>query len=459
MTRDVTGGALPAAGGVPPAGPEVSDGSAPLARLEEIPPQGQGALRLRVGGTPIGLFRLEDRVVAWRDVCPHQAAPVCRGTVTGTRLPSTVSQYQYGRDQEILRCPWHGWEFDLVTGEHLAQGSGARLRPHPIEVREGAVFDASGRGFAHVRDLIVTSSTLVGRALELELSAADGRRLPAWTPGAHIDLALPSGQVRHYSLCGDDRDRDRFRIAPQLEPDGRGGSVELHRLARPGARLRMTGIRNRFPLRYSRRYLFLAAGIGITPILAMVRAVARRRGTYDAVYIGRDRDTMPLAEEFGSLPGTTVVSTAASGRPDLDALIASSPEGTAIYACGPEGFITEIEESVASRGGSRSVHSEDFSPATPAPAVGADHAVDVTLARSGTTVRVSAEESILGALRRHGITRSSSCESGWCGSCETGVLEGIPVHRDSVLDEFERETGTTMMICVGRAVGPLTLDV
>lgn len=458
MTADPAGDTSPLADPASPAGDEASDGSAPLAHLEDIPPPGRGALRVRAGDTPIGLFRLEDRVVAWRDLCPHEAAPVCRGTVTGTRLTSAVSEYRYGRDQEILRCPWHGWEFDLVTGEHLAEGSGARLRSHPIEVREGAVFDASGRGLAHVRDLIITAAVPVGRAVEIELRAADGGRLPAWTPGAHIDLALPSGQVRHYSLCGDDRDRHRYRITPQREPEGRGGSVELHGLARPGALVRMTAIRNRFPLRYARRYLLLAAGIGITPILAMARAVARRRGTFEAVYIGRDRSTMPLAEEFDSLPHTTVADTLTSGRPDLDALIRSSPEGTAVYACGPQGFLAEVTRSVSSHGGARTLHCEEFSPSTPAPVSAPEGPLDVSLARSGTTVRVGAEESILHALRGAGVSRSSSCESGWCGSCETTVLDGVPVHRDTVLDEVERETGTTMMICVSRAAGPLVLD-
>src|SRR5699024_6282566 len=157
------------------------------------------------------------------------------------------------------------------------------------------VYDVSGRGLSHVRDLVIEAVTPVGRALVLDLRAADGGSLPAWAPGAHIDVTLPSGTVRHYSLCGDDRDRRRYRIAPQLEVDGRAGSLELHRIPRPGSILRMSAVRNRFPLRSARHCLFLAAGIGITPILAMVRAAARRRASYEAHYIGRDREAMPLA--------------------------------------------------------------------------------------------------------------------------------------------------------------------
>lgn len=435
------------------------DGSALLARLEDIPPQGEGALRCTASSAPIGLFRLADRIVAWRDVCPHEAAPVCRGTVTGTRMQSSVREYRYGRHQEILRCPWHGWEFDLASGEHLAEGSGARLRRHPIEVRDGAVYDASGRGLPHERDLVVDSATLVGRALELELSAADGGALPAWTPGTHIDITLPSGQVRHYSLYGDDRDRQRYRIAPQRELEGRGGSVELHRHAEVGAIVRMTALRNRFPLRYARHYLFLAAGIGITPILPMVRAVVRMHGSYDALYIGRDRAAMPLAEEFDAFARTRVVPTATAGRPDIDALVRSAPAGTAIYACGPDGFIAAIRASVDSQAESHTLHTERFTPAAGPVSPGEAGPVDVTAARSGTTVHVAPDESILHALRRHGIQHGSSCESGWCGSCEAPVLTGTPIHRDSVLDDVEREAGETMMICISRAAGPLTLDV
>lgn len=435
------------------------DGTGMLARVEDIPRQGDGALRCTAGGVPIGLFRLEDEIVAWRDVCPHEAAPVCRGTVTGTRVQSAVQEYRYGRHQEILRCPWHGWEFDLATGRHLALGSGARLRRHPIEVRDGAVYDASGRGLPHQRDLVVEQATPVGRAVDLVLAAADGGRLPAWAPGAHLDITLPSGQVRHYSLCGDERERHRYRICPQKEAQGRGGSIELHALARPGATVRMSALRNRFPLKYARHYLFLAAGIGVTPILPMLRAVDRRRGSYQALYIGRDRDGMPLAEEFASFDDARVVSTSISGRPDLAELIGSAPEGTAIYCCGPEAFIRDVQAAVDAHGTSCTVHSETFTPAAPPAAPGEDSPLEVTLARSGLTVQVGADESVLDAVRRTGVQAGSSCESGWCGSCEAPVLEGQPIHRDSVLDAVERDTGETMMICVSRAAGPLTLDI
>lgn len=439
--------------------PEVVEPMGRMASLDQIPPQGEGALRVLVGNTPVGLFRVGEEIVAWKDVCPHEAASVCRGSVTGTRLQSKVYEYTYGRHQEVLHCPWHGWEFDLLTGEHLAMGSGAKLRRYPIEVRDGEVFDASGKGVPLGRDLRIEAVRRSGRTLEIVLVAADGRRLPAWQPGAHLEIALPSGLVRHYSLCGDDRDRDRYRIAVLREEAGEGGSTELHALAAEGAALHVVALRNRFPLRYAQSYLFLAAGIGITPILAMVRAASRRHSTYRAVYIGREAPSMPLAEEFSQLPGTALISTAQEGRPDLDRLLAEQPPDTVVYACGPAGFLEDVERSAERRGDDLEVRSELFRPVEVAVPVGAPQPFDVTLAGTGTTLRVESDESLLEVLRRHGVERPSSCESGWCGSCETSVVDGVVLHHDTVLDDEEREAGDVMMACVSRADGTVTVQV
>lgn len=429
-----------------------------IADLDDIPRQGEGALRITVGTTPVGLFRVGEEIVAWRDVCPHEAASVCRGPVTGTRLQSRVYEYEYGRDQEILHCPWHGWEFDLLTGEHLAEGSGAKLRRHPIEMRDGEVFDASGKGVPIGRDLRIDALRRIGRTLEIDLVAADGERLPAWQPGAHLEIALPSGSTRHYSLCGDDRDRERYRIAVLREDAGEGGSAELHALAEEGGALHVVTVRNRFPLRYAQDYLFLAAGIGITPILAMVRAVSRRLSTYRAVYIGREAASMPLAEEFARLPHSSVRETSTQGRPELEELLGSCPAGTQVYCCGPESFLESVQRAVRADGRELTVHSERFAPTEAPVPIGDPEPFEVRLARSGRSVTVGRDETTLAALRRAGAPRPSSCESGWCGSCETVVLEGTPLHADSVLEEDEREAGDLIMPCVSRAAGFLTVD-
>lgn len=432
-----------------------------LTAIDDIPAQGQGAFRCQTDdGTPIGLYRLGDDVVAWRDVCPHEAAHVCRGPVGGTRLQSDVGEYVYGRDLEVLRCPWHGWEFDLSTGSHLAMGSGARLREYPVEVRDGHVYDASGRGLRHDRELQLASAELVGEALVLQLEPADGKRLPSWSPGAHLELELPSGRTRQYSLCGDDRDRGKYTIAVLRVPGGRGGSAEIHDLMTrtPAPHLQMRGIRNRFPLRHANHYLFLAGGIGVTPLVPMARTVSRRSGSATFVYIGKAAGDMPLAETVAELGGQ-VVETSAVGRPDLAAMVEQCPDNTAIYVCGPITMVRQVQNAVERVGRGMTLHTERFSsPTAPAVDPGQDVAFSVTLARSGRTVTVSEDESVLQALRREGIQCDSSCEEGWCGSCETGVLEGSPIHRDTVLDAHERELGQSMMICVSRALGPLTID-
>ncbi|CAM3729074.1 2Fe-2S iron-sulfur cluster-binding protein [Occultella aeris] len=430
-----------------------------LARLEDIPSAGEGPFRCSVDGEELGLFRVGEQVIAWRDLCPHEAAQVCRGTIAGTRLESDVGDYRFGRAREILRCPWHGWEFDLRTGHHLASGSGARLRSHPIEVRDGLVFDAAG--LAHDRELVITGRHEVAEAVVvLDLSPADDAPLPAWAPGAHIDLELASGRRRQYSLCGDPRDRTSYRIAVLREVAGRGGSAEVHDDGQLGARLLMKRIRNRFPLVGASRYLFIAGGIGITAMLAMARSVSRRRGAAELVYVGRTSDAMPFRDEVAALGFARTIMTDADGRPDLTAMLAATGDETVIYCCGPTEMITQVA-AAGERLGRRVVTESFTGPATPAHADDQDgRDFDVVLAGSGQRVTVGATETILEALRREGIGHAaSSCEQGWCGSCETRVLEGAPQHRDTVLTDAEREESDRMMICVGRATGDcLTLD-
>lgn len=428
-----------------------------LARLADVPPVGAGPLRRTIDGVEVGLFRVADRVIAWRDLCPHEAAPVCRGTIAGTRLESAVGDYRYGRAEEILRCPWHGWEFDLVTGRHLAGGSGARLRSHPIEVRDGLIFDAAG--LALDRPLVITRRTdAAERVIMLGLEPADAAPLPAWAPGAHVELELGSGRRRHYSLCGDPRDRTAYRIAVLRQRDGRGGSSELHDTGRPGKPVIMKRLRNRFPLVGAPRHLFLAGGIGITGILPMVRSVARRRGTYELVYVGRNAATMAFRDELADVPEARMIMTERVGRPDLTAIIAGVADGTVIYCCGPAGMITEVTEAGLTYG--RRVITESFAgPTAMTTDAGPRRSFEVELARSGRRLRVGAEETILAALRRDGLDQASSCEQGWCGSCETRVLAGTPEHHDTVLTVDEREEADRMMICVGRSADDrLTLE-
>jgi ferredoxin-NADP reductase/nitrite reductase/ring-hydroxylating ferredoxin subunit len=425
-----------------------------LADVADVPAQGAGGLQIDADGVPVGLFRVGEEIVAWRSVCPHAAAPVCAGRVDGTRVPSAVYEYRYGRDREILQCPWHGWEFDLVTGEHLAEGSSARMRRHPVRVADGRVYNAAP---SQRVDLAVTVTEVVQETAEVVVLALSAERLPAWTPGAHLEIELPSGLLRHYSLCGDPRDRTTYRIAVLREEGGRGGSAELHR-ASVGLELRITAIRNRFPLRLAKHHLLIAGGIGITALLPMLRMLRATRRSFQLIYTGRDRSSMAFVDDLATISGTRIVESRRSGRIDLRKLVADVPAGTAIHACGPDTLLDELRDAVAASARPLELFTEAFQVVGAPSRRDDDAAFEVQVGGEHLTVR--ADASILTTLRAAGHLVPSSCESGWCGSCETRVTDGVPDHRDTVLSDGERASGQTMMICVSRShSGVLALDI
>lgn len=295
--------------------------------------------------------------------------------------------------------------------------------------------------------------------LSLELTAEEGVQLPQWSAGAHVDLLLPSGLVRQYSLCGDPRDRRRLRIAVLLEANGRGGSREVHGALRPGQRLAIRGPRNAFPLGEG-PYLFVAGGIGITPLLAMARAAERAGADWQLLYGGRSRRSMAFVEELQALGGGRVEILPADevGLLDLDAVVAAARAGQQVYSCGPAALLDALSARFAEAGLEAHLHLERFAPAAPQLEEGGD-GLSVILARSGTQVQVPPGCSIMAALRAAGHEVASSCEQGVCGMCETRVLDGIPDHRDMLLSASERARGDVMMLCVSRALTPtLTLD-
>ncbi len=422
-----------------------------LAKVVEVPEPGEGALHLTVGDVPIGLFRVGEDIVAWRDVCPHAAAPVCRGVVGGTLLTSKVYEYRYGRDQEVLRCPWHGWEFDLVDGKHLAEGSAVRLRSYPLRIEDGVIYDATPPNRVDLALRVTSVVQETERILVVEFAAADGSRLPAWTPGTHVELLLPSGRVRHYSLCGKTEDRHTYRIAVLREPDGTGGSEEFHQLARVGASFSVTAIRNRFRLSLAKKYVFIAGGIGITPLLPMVTALTRRHQEFDLIYTGRSRESMAFVSSVAALPGARVVETSRDPRIDVHAIVRDAEPGTAIFACGPSGLLEALREEVSRVDKPLDLRIEAFQ-SPPSRLLGsADQEFVVELAGQQRSLTVPVGQSILKTMRDAGISVPSSCEDGWCGTCETPVREGVIEHRDTVLSDDERDSGASMMVCVSRA--------
>ncbi|MEF3111863.1 PDR/VanB family oxidoreductase [Streptomyces chrestomyceticus] len=285
--------------------------------------------------------------------------------------------------------------------------------------------------------------------VSLVLRGADGPLAP-WEPGAHVDVALPNWLTRQYSLCGDPADRETYRVAVRYDPLSRGGSEYIHRFLRQGRPLDVSLPRNNFPLDPAPGYLFLAGGIGITPILPMLRAATAAGLPASLVYAGRAAATMPFAEELRAAYGDAVriVTTQQHGRPDFTAPAAELAPGTLVYCCGPASMLTAVEAAFPSG----QLRTERFQPA---PKVFApDQAFEVACARSGRTVQVDADDSLLNALQQAGVPVSSGCREGVCGSCEITVLEGEVEHRDDVGADEGR-----MFACVSRALGPrLVLD-
>ena len=323
------------------------------------------------------------------------------------------------------------------------------LKPSPLKARPAL-------------DLVVRSVAAVATGvISLELAAPGAAALPEWAPGAHIDLHLPSGLVRSYSLHGDPRERGAYRVAVLNAPDGRGGSAEVHRIAAPGVAVRASAPRNAFALEQASHYLFLAGGIGVTPLLAMAREVARRGSAWTFVYGGRSRDHMAFLDALSALPGgeLRVVPQDEAGLPDLAAAFAALPAGAAAYCCGPSGMLDAALAVGEQTRPDIPVRLERFV-APPAPAgLGEDQGFEVELARSGVTVTVPPGVSVLDAVRAEIPGVMSSCEQGICSACETPVLAGLPDHRDSVLTAKERAANNYMMICVSRALTPrLILD-
>jgi len=288
--------------------------------------------------------------------------------------------------------------------------------------------------------------------VQLELVDPAGAPLPEWAPGAHVDLHLPGGHLRQYSLCGDPADRGRWQVAVLREPEGRGGSACVHDKVAVGDELAVAGPRNYFPLVDAPAHLFVAGGIGITPIRPMIAHLEQRGRPWRLVYGGRTRASMAYLDELAGDGRVEICPQDEVGLLDLDAVLAAAPAGAAVYCCGPEGLLRALEQRVpADR-----LHVERFAPK---PVTGVDAPFEVTLASSGRTVPVPAGYSILAALEGAGVGVLSSCQEGTCGTCETGVLEGVPDHRDSVLTPAEQAAGDVMMICVSRAASPrLVLD-
>lgn len=314
--------------------------------------------------------------------------------------------------------------------------------------------------------LTVAARTLAAEGVvALTLRRPDGGALPAWTPGAHIDVLLDGEDggdgtlIRQYSLCGHPAEGEAWQIAVLREPGGRGGSAYVHDRLREGATVRVRGPRNNFPLRPAARHLFIAGGVGITPILPMVEAAEAAGADWRLLYGGRTRTSMAFLDRLAPHGDRVLVRPQDEyGLLDLAAHLGVPEKDTLVHACGPEPLLRAVQERCAGwPPGTLGV--ERFAPAEAAGSGAPAEAFEVELARSGLTLTVPADRSVLETVEEAGVAVDFSCREGTCGTCETDVLDGRPDHRDSLLTEDERAAGDTMLICVSRACGPrLVLD-
>jgi ferredoxin-NADP reductase len=301
--------------------------------------------------------------------------------------------------------------------------------------------------------------------LRLVLAPVDAECFPAWVPGAHVDLILPGtgrdGEplIRQYSLCGDPADLTRYHFGILREPDGRGGSAWVHDRLKPGDEIAVSAPRNHFPFTPGEKTLFIAGGIGITPILPMARKAQAEGRDWQLIVAARNRARLPFMTDLAALPQDSIRCHCddEAGLLDLPKLLSVLGQETTVYSCGPGPLLDALQK--LNEGAPWQLRIERFTAAPQAPA-SANRPFEVICRTSGKRLQVPADKSLLQVLREAGIRVESSCRDGVCGTCETRVLAGTPDHRDSVLTAEERDEGGYMMVCVSRALGDvLELDI
>lgn len=278
-----------------------------------------------------------------------------------------------------------------------------------------------------------------------EFVPVDGRELPAFTAGAHIDLHLPGGLVRQYSLCNPQGERHRWVVGVKRDAKSRGGSSHMHEQLRVGTVLPVAGPRNNFELHEeAAASVLVAGGIGVTPIACMAQRLRELGRPFELHYAVRRREEAAFLRELAGDGLRLHVDDESGGAPlDVAAIVRAAPADAHLSCCGPAPMLDAFEAAAQGRPAGF-VHVERFAAKEAAAAEGG---YTVKLARSGRCVSVPPGQTILEALRGAGLSVPASCEQGICGTCETRVLEGTPDHRDSLLSEEERAANKVMMIC------------
>jgi ferredoxin-NADP reductase len=308
---------------------------------------------------------------------------------------------------------------------------------------------------SHITLRVARRAEIAVNALLLELESASGEVLPEWPPGAHLDIHLPSGLTRQYSLCGAREDRSTYVVVVLREPHGRGGSEEIYRELGVGTEFISSTPRDHFRLVDASEYVLIAGGIGITPIKAMVDELRARGARWRLHYGGRSREHMAFVDELVDLGGdnVSIVPQDVDGLLDVPAMIGNLSPEAAVYCCGPAPLLDAVLTACAEAGASERLHFERFVPPTDGAGfvTDGDTAFEVELRSSGVTLQVPADKTLLEVVQTVLPDVPFSCTEGYCGSCESVVLDGEPDHRGSLMTPEEHDEERTMLICVGRS--------
>ncbi|MBX3604056.1 MAG: oxidoreductase [Piscinibacter sp.] len=289
-----------------------------------------------------------------------------------------------------------------------------------------------------------------------ELVAADGAPLPAFAAGSHVDVQVPGGPTRQYSLCNDPTETHRYLIAVLRDAASRGGSAAMHDVVREGDLLTISAPRNHFALAHeAASHLLLAGGIGITPLLCMAERLANVGAAFEMHYCTRSRERTAFVERIAGASFAPRVQHhyddgPAAQKLDIPALLAAPQPGRHLYVCGPKGFMDAVLGSARAAGWPEAQLHYEFFSAEVAPQAG-DGSFEVQLASSGRIVVVPADRSVVQALAESGVTVATSCEQGVCGTCLTRVIDGVPEHRDLYLTPEEQAAGDQFLPCCSRA--------
>jgi vanillate O-demethylase ferredoxin subunit len=311
----------------------------------------------------------------------------------------------------------------------------------------------------HASTLSVRVARKAAAAVDIctfELVAVDGAPLPAFSAGSHVDVALPNGLTRQYSLCNDPMETHRYLIGVLRDPASRGGSQALHEQVQEGQVLQISAPRNHFELAHEAgRSVLLAGGIGVTPILCMAERLAITGADFEMHYCTRSRERTAFYERItGSAYAPQVQfhfdDGAANQGLDIGALLAEPKSGVHLYVCGPKGFMDAVLSTARAKGWPESQLHYEFFGAEVAPS-DSDASFEVRLASSGRIITVPKDQTVTQALSAAGVEVQTSCEQGVCGTCLTRVLEGVPDHKDQYLTPEEQAANDQFTPCCSRA--------